>query len=62
VHPAYLRIAQQVRNTEGQGALDEAVDHEAVLGRVNFRHAVVVPLKVQAAGRDRPVEGLDRRL
>ena len=46
---------------EHLGCFDHAVDHEAVLGRVDVPPPLVVPLKMQTAGRDDAKQRLQRR-
>ena len=53
--------AHQVVHGEDAFALDQTVDHQAVLGRIDVPPALVVTLKVQAAGRDDAEEALKWR-
>ena len=55
------RIAQQRIQIEHQRLAHHAVDHQLVLVGIDVGHAVVVALIVQAGGRDRALQHLQRR-
>ena len=53
--------AHQIVHGEDAFALNQTVDHQAVLGRIDVPPALVVTLKVQAAGRDDAEQALQGR-
>jgi hypothetical protein len=59
VHPT--REALQVVHGEDHRLVDEAVDHQPVLGRVDLGNAAVMALEAEAGGRDDTVEFMQRR-
>jgi hypothetical protein len=61
VDPRNHRIPQERVHGEEQRTLHDAVDEEPMRVRVDVGHAAVVPLEVQPAGRDHPLERLQRR-
>jgi hypothetical protein len=61
VRPGDHRIPQKRIHGENQRALHHTVDEEPMHVWVDIGHAAVVPLEVQPAGRDRPLERLQGR-
>ena len=57
----HRRQAHDLVHGEDHVLFDHAVDHEAVLGRIDVPPALVMPFKVQAAGRDDAEQRLQRR-
>jgi hypothetical protein len=54
------RIAEQRVHREDQGTLHHPVDQQAMLVRVDLRHAAMTALEMQAARRDGALERLER--
>jgi hypothetical protein len=52
VDPRHRRQASKVRHAEDQRSLDQAVDHQLVLRRIDLGYAAVVNLEVERGRRD----------
>jgi hypothetical protein len=61
VDPVFAREALQVLHGEDQRRVDQAVDHQPVIGRIDDRRAAMVTLEAQPVRRDDAVKLMQRR-
>jgi hypothetical protein len=61
VDPVHARHALDVLHREHQWLIDQAIDHQTVACRIDFRDAAVVALEAEPGRRDDSVQLMERR-